>query len=131
MSQEKKKRAAYHETGHALIALSVQHSDPVHGISIIPRLVSALGYTLQLPTHERFLMTQPELEDRLAVMLGGRAAEEIIYNGVISTGASDDLEKASELVAPDGDAIRHERPPRTAHIWASLDFGLFTECTHG
>ncbi len=98
MSQEEKERVAYHETGHALVALSVEHSDPVHRISIIPRSVSALGYTLQLPTHERFLMTQPELEDRIAVMLGGRAAEEIIYNGVISTGASDDLEKTSELV---------------------------------
>jgi cell division protease FtsH len=98
MSEEEKKRVAYHETGHALVALSVEHADPVHRISIIPRSVSALGYTLQLPTHERFLMTQPELEDRIAVMLGGRAAEEIIYQGVISTGASDDLEKASELV---------------------------------
>ncbi|HEY7304883.1 MAG TPA: ATP-dependent zinc metalloprotease FtsH [Bryobacteraceae bacterium] len=98
MSEEEKQRVAYHETGHALVALSVEHADPVHRISIIPRSVSALGYTLQLPTHERFLMTQPELEDRVAVMLGGRAAEEIIYHGVISTGASDDLEKASELV---------------------------------
>ncbi len=98
MSEEEKKRVAYHEAGHALVALSVEHADPVHRISIIPRSVSALGYTLQLPTHERFLMTQPELEDRIAVMLGGRAAEEIIYHGVISTGASDDLEKASELV---------------------------------
>ena len=60
--------------------------------------MSALGYTLQLPTHERFLLTKPELEDRIAVMLGGRAAEEIVFHGVISTGASDDLEKASELV---------------------------------
>ncbi|HSU29689.1 MAG TPA: ATP-dependent zinc metalloprotease FtsH [Bryobacteraceae bacterium] len=98
MSEEDKERVAYHETGHALVALSVEHSDPVHRISIIPRSVSALGYTLQLPTHERFLMTQPELEDRIAVMLGGRAAEEIIYHGVISTGAADDLEKVSELV---------------------------------
>jgi cell division protease FtsH len=98
MSEREKERVAYHETGHALVALSVEHSDPVHRISIIPRSVSALGYTLQLPTHERFLMTQPELEDRIAVMLGGRAAEEIIYAGVVSTGASDDLEKVSELV---------------------------------
>jgi cell division protease FtsH len=98
MSEVEKQRVAYHETGHALVALSVEHSDPVHRISIIPRSVRALGYTLQLPTHERFLMTQPELEDRIAVMLGGRVAEEIIYSGVISTGASDDLEKASELV---------------------------------
>ncbi len=80
------------------MALSVEHADPVHRVSIIPRAVGALGYTLQLPLHERYLMTKPEIEDRVAVMLGGRVAEEIIYNGVISTGASNDLEQASELV---------------------------------
>ncbi len=98
MSAEEKERVAYHETGHALVALSVQHADPVHRVSIIPRAVGALGYTLQLPLHERYLMTKPEIEDRIAVMLGGRAAEEIIFDGVISTGASNDLEQASELV---------------------------------
>jgi cell division protease FtsH len=98
MSTEEKERVAYHETGHALVALSVQHADPVHRVSIIPRAVGALGYTLQLPLHERYLMTKPEIEDRIAVMLGGRAAEEIIFDGVISTGASNDLEQASELV---------------------------------
>ncbi|MFZ0431038.1 MAG: ATP-dependent zinc metalloprotease FtsH [Acidobacteriota bacterium] len=96
MSQEQKERVAYHETGHALVALSVEHSDPVHRVSIIPRSIGALGHMLQLPTQERFLLTQPELEDRLAVMLGGRGAEEIVYSGVVSTGASDDLEKSSE-----------------------------------
>ena len=96
MSQEQKERVAYHETGHALVALSVEHSDPVHRVSIIPRSIGALGHMLQLPTQEKFLLTQPELEDRLAVMLGGRAAEEIVYAGVVSTGASDDLEKSSE-----------------------------------
>ena len=98
MTSEEKTRVAFHETGHAVVALSVDKADPVHRISIIPRSVSALGYTLQLPTHERFLLTKPELEDRIAVMLGGRAAEEIVFHGVISTGASDDLEKVSELV---------------------------------
>src|ERR1700761_9098475 len=98
MTRDEKTRVAFHETGHALVALSVDNADPVHRISIIPRSVSALGYTLQLPTHERFLLTKPELEDRIAVMLGGRAAEEIVFHGVISTGASDDLEKVSELV---------------------------------
>jgi len=98
MSAEEKERVAYHETGHALVALSVQHADPVHRVSIIPRAVGALGYTLQLPLHERYLMTKPEIEDRIAVMLGGRVAEEIIFDGVISTGASNDLEQASELV---------------------------------
>jgi cell division protease FtsH len=97
MSDQEKERVAYHESGHALVALSVKHADPVHRISIIPRSVGALGHTLQLPTQERYLMTKPELEDRIAVMLGGRAAEEIVYDGVISTGAANDLERASEL----------------------------------
>ncbi|HWQ35082.1 MAG TPA: ATP-dependent zinc metalloprotease FtsH [Blastocatellia bacterium] len=97
MSDAEKERVAYHETGHALVALSVEHADPVHRVSIIPRSIGALGHTLQLPTQEKYLMTEPELRDQIAVMLGGRAAEEIIYNGVISTGASNDLERASEL----------------------------------
>lgn len=98
MTDQEKERVAYHEGGHALAALSVAFADPVHRISIIPRSVAALGYTLQLPTHERFLLTRSELEDRIAVMLGGRAAEQLAFHGEISTGASDDLEKASELV---------------------------------
>jgi len=98
MTEEEKVRVAHHESGHTLVALSVKHADPVHRVSIIPRTVGALGYTLQLPLHEKYLMTQPEIEDQIAVMLGGRAAEEIIYQGVVSTGASNDLERASELV---------------------------------
>jgi cell division protease FtsH len=98
MSPSVKKRIAYHETGHALVALSLEHADPVHRVSIIPRSTGALGHVLQLPTEERYLMTQPEIEDQIAVMLGGRASEEIIYAGVVSTGASNDLERASELV---------------------------------
>ncbi len=97
MRKEEKERVAYHESGHTLVALSVEHADPVHRVSIIPRTIGALGYTLQLPTQERYLMTKPEIEDQLAVMLGGRVAEEIIYNDVISTGAADDLERVSEL----------------------------------
>jgi cell division protease FtsH len=80
-----------------LVALSVEHADPVHRVSIIPRSVGALGHTLQLPTEERFLMTRSELLDQLTIMLGGRAAEEITFHGEISTGASNDLERASEL----------------------------------
>jgi len=98
MSADEKERVAHHETGHTLVALSVKHADPVHRVSIIPRTIGALGYTLQLPLHEKYLMTQPEIEDQIAVMLGGRAAEEIIYQGEVSTGASNDLERASELV---------------------------------
>jgi cell division protease FtsH len=97
MSAVEKERVAYHEAGHALVALSVTHADPVHRVSIIPRSVGALGHTLQLPTEERFLMTRSELLDQLTVMLGGRAAEEITFHGEISTGASNDLERASEL----------------------------------
>jgi cell division protease FtsH len=97
MSAAEKERVAYHEAGHALVALSVEHADPVHRVSIIPRSVGALGHTLQLPTEERFLMTRAELRDQLTVMMAGRAAEEITFQGEISTGASNDLERASEL----------------------------------
>src|SRR5437899_11851581 len=72
MTASDKERVAYHETGHTLVALSVEHADPVHRVTIIPRSVGALGHTLQLPTQERYLLTKPELEDRIAVMLGDR-----------------------------------------------------------
>lgn len=98
MTAEEKERVAYHESGHALVALSVEHADPVERVSIIPRTIGAIGYTLQLPLHDRYLMTQPELEDQVAVMMGGRAAEELMYDGVISSGAANDLERASALV---------------------------------
>jgi cell division protease FtsH len=94
---EEKERVAYHEVGHTLVALSVPSADPVRRVSIIPRSIGALGHTLQLPGKDRYLQTEPELKDRIAVLLGGRAAEDIVYNGVISTGASDDLERASEM----------------------------------
>jgi cell division protease FtsH len=95
MNEEEKRRVAYHESGHALVALSMEHADPVHRVTIIPRSIGALGVTLQLPTEERYLMTKEELLDRISVMLGGRAAEEIVL-GNISTGASNDLERATE-----------------------------------
>jgi cell division protease FtsH len=98
MSPAIKERVAYHESGHVLVALLVPHADPVHRVSIIPRSIGALGHVLQLPTEEKYLMTQPEIEDQIAVMLGGRASEEIVYDGVVSTGASNDLERASELI---------------------------------
>jgi cell division protease FtsH len=87
---------AHHEMGHALVATSVTHADPVHKITIIPRGVAALGMTYQLPTEDRFLMTRSELEDRIAVLLGGRVAEELVY-GEVSTGAHNDLERATEI----------------------------------
>ncbi len=96
MTEDERRRVAFHEGGHALVALSVTHSDPVHRVTIIPRSIGALGATLQLPTEERYLMTREELLDRLCVLLGGRSAEEIAC-GAVSTGAQDDLERASEI----------------------------------
>jgi cell division protease FtsH len=96
LSPEEKKRVAYHELGHALVATALPGADEVHKISIIPRGVAALGYTLQLPTEDRFLMTESELENRVATLLGGRIAEELIFDEV-STGAHDDLSKATDI----------------------------------
>jgi cell division protease FtsH len=96
LNKMEKERVAFHETGHALIALSIPGSDQVQKISIIPRGVAALGYTLQLPTEDRFLMTKSELENKVAVLLGGRIAEETIF-GEASTGAQNDLVKATDI----------------------------------
>jgi cell division protease FtsH len=96
LNRQEKERVAYHEVGHALVAMNVSGADPVQKISIIPRGVAALGYTLQLPTEDRFLMTKSELENRIAVLLGGRVAEELIFNEA-STGARDDLVKATDI----------------------------------
>jgi cell division protease FtsH len=96
LNPEERRRVAYHELGHALVALSVPGADPVHKVSIIPRGVGALGYTLQRPTEDRFLLTAAELKGRMAVLLGGRAAEELVF-GEISTGAQDDLMRATEI----------------------------------
>ena len=96
LSQEERKRVAHHEVGHALVAMSLPGSDPVQKISIIPRGIAALGYTLQLPTEDRYLLTRTELENRIAVLLGGRMAEELVF-GEASTGAADDLQKATAI----------------------------------
>jgi cell division protease FtsH len=96
MSEQERKTVAYHESGHALVAELVPHADPVSKISIIPRSRGALGYTMQMPEEDRYLLTQEDLLDRIAVMLGGRAAEKTVF-GVISTGASDDIQRATEL----------------------------------
>jgi cell division protease FtsH len=87
---------AYHETGHALIALALPGSDAVHKVSIIPRGIGALGYTIQRPTEDRFLMTREELERKIMVLLGGRAAEKLVF-GHLSTGAADDLAKVTDI----------------------------------
>jgi len=96
LNPDEKRRVAFHEAGHAMVAEHVPTGQPVHKISIIPRGVSALGFTLQLPVEEKFLSTEDELKDQLAILLGGRMSEEIIL-GSISTGAQNDLEKASEI----------------------------------
>ncbi len=96
LNEEERRRVAHHEVGHALVALSLPGSDPVHKISIIPRGIAALGYTLQLPTEDRYLLTRTELENRIAVLLGGRIAEELVF-GEASTGAADDLQKATSI----------------------------------
>ena len=96
MNIKEKEIVAYHETGHALMAELLETADQVHKISIIPRGISALGYTMQLPTEDRYLMTKKELNDRLGVLLGGRVAEEIVI-GEISTGAHNDLYRATDI----------------------------------
>ena len=94
---EERNRVAHHEMGHALVAASLPGVDPVHKVSIIPRGVGALGYTMQRPTEDRFLLGRHELENRIAVLMGGRAAEALVFNGEVSTGASDDLQRATQI----------------------------------
>ena len=96
LNEHERTVVAHHEMGHALVAMSLPGTDPVHKISIIPRGIGALGYTIQRPTEDRFLMTRAELEDKMAVLLGGRAAEHIIF-GEVSTGAADDLQKVTDI----------------------------------
>jgi cell division protease FtsH len=96
MNPREKEIVAYHETGHALVAEVLPTTDKVHRVSIIPRGIGSLGYTMQLPTEERYLMTKTELEDRMAVLLGGRVAEELHFQE-ISTGAQNDLYRATDI----------------------------------
>ena len=96
LNEHERTVVAYHEMGHALVAMSLPGTDPVHKISIIPRGVGALGYTIQRPTEDRFLMTRAELENKMAVLLGGRAAELLVF-GEVSTGAADDLQKVTSI----------------------------------
>lgn len=96
LNPNERRIVAFHELGHAMVALALPGSDEVHKVSIIPRGVGALGYTIQRPTEDRFLMTRVELENKMAVLLGGRAAEQVVFNEV-STGASDDLMRATDI----------------------------------
>ena len=96
LSPKERAAVAHHEMGHALVALAQPGADPVHKVSIIPRGIGALGYTIQRPTEDRYLMTRPELEQKIAVLLAGRAAEKLVFD-VLSTGAADDLAKATDM----------------------------------
>lgn len=96
LNPKEKQRVAFHESGHALVAETVPTGEPVHKVTIIPHGVAALGYTLQLPVEEKFLTTENEYRDQIAILLGGRVAEEIVYSDV-SSGAQNDLERASQI----------------------------------
>ena len=96
LNPKEREVVAYHEMGHALVALALPGSDPVHKVSIIPRGIGALGYTIQRPTEDRFLMTREELDHKIMVLLGGRAAEKLIFHH-LSTGAADDLAKVTDI----------------------------------
>ena len=121
LNLRERKVVAHHEMGHALVALSLPGSDAVHKVSIIPRGIGSLGYTIQRPTEDRFLMSRAELENKMAVLLGGRAAEAVVFNE-ISTGATDDLAKATGIarsmvtrfgmVEALGQIAYEEEPPR-------------------
>jgi cell division protease FtsH len=96
LNPKERKVVAYHEMGHAMVAMSLPGTDTVHKVSIIPRGIGSLGYTIQRPTEDRFLMSRAELEDKMAVLLGGRAAETVVFEE-ISTGAADDLVKVTDI----------------------------------
>jgi cell division protease FtsH len=139
LNKMEKERVAYHETGHALVAMSVPGTDEVQKISIIPRGIAALGYTLQLPTEDRFLMTKSELENKVAVLLGGRIAEELIF-GEASTGAQNDLVKATDIAKSMVKAygmseklgtitLERERQPQFVQIQISQEKGDYSEET--
>ncbi|MEQ8497735.1 MAG: ATP-dependent zinc metalloprotease FtsH, partial [Gammaproteobacteria bacterium] len=96
LSPDEKHRVAVHESGHALVAVTVPTGEPVHRVTIIPRAIGALGFTLQLPVTDRYLSTTSEMEDQIAILLGGRVAEELVL-GEVSSGAANDLERASEV----------------------------------
>jgi len=96
LNDREREIVAHHEMGHAIVGMALPGVDEVHKVSIIPRGIGALGYTIQRPTEDRYLMTREELENKIAVLLGGRAAEKIIY-GHLSTGASDDLARATDI----------------------------------
>ncbi len=139
LNKMEKERVAYHEVGHALVALSFPGADPIQKISIIPRGIAALGYTLQLPTEDRFLMAKTELENKIAVLLGGRSAEELIF-GEASTGAQNDLVRATDIAKSmvksygmseklGAVTLDREREPLIMQIQATQEKGDYSEET--
>jgi cell division protease FtsH len=122
LNPRERKTVAYHELGHALVALNFPGQDPVQRVAIIPRGIGALGYTLQRPTDDRFLMTTDELENKMAVTLNGRAAEHLFF-GKISTGASDDLVKATEIAR--SMVTRYGMAPDLGQVAYETDRGNF------
>ncbi len=113
LNAKEREIVAYHEMGHALVALALPGIDPVHKVSIIPRGVGALGYTIQRPVEDRFLMTREELENKMAVLLGGRAAEKLVF-GHLSTGAADDLRKVTDIAR--GMVTRYGMSDKLGHV---------------
>jgi cell division protease FtsH len=113
LNPRERKIVAYHEMGHALVALMCKQCDPVHKVSIIPRGVGALGYTMQRPTEDRFLMIREELEEKMAVLLGGRAAEQLVFDHW-STGAADDLAKVTDIAR--SMVTRYGMVPELGHV---------------
>jgi len=113
LNPHERRVVAYHEMGHALVATALPGSDPVHKISIIPRGVGALGYTIQRPTEDRFLMTRSELENKMTVLLGGRAAEHVVFEH-LSTGAADDLQKVTDIAR--SMIMRYGMDPTLGHV---------------
>ncbi|HSN84056.1 MAG TPA: ATP-dependent zinc metalloprotease FtsH [Polyangiales bacterium] len=113
LNPRERRIVAYHEMGHALVALMCERCDKVHKVSIIPRGVGALGYTMQRPTEDRFLMTREELEEKMAALLGGRAAEQLVF-GHLSTGAADDLAKVTDIAR--SMVTRYAMVPELGHI---------------
>ncbi len=113
LGPEERRIVAYHEMGHALVALAQPGGDPVHKVSIIPRGIGALGYTIQRPTEDRYLLTRSALKQKIAVLLGGRAAEQLVFSE-ISTGAADDLAKATDLARDM--VVRYGMDERLGHV---------------
>jgi cell division protease FtsH len=117
-----RKVVAYHEMGHALVAMSLPGADPVHKISIIPRGIGALGYTIQRPIEDRYLMTREELENKMAVLLGGRAAEKLVFDH-LSTGAADDLVKVTDIAR--SMVMRYGMEEKLGHVAYEAERPLF------